>query len=250
MRQIIGVLAVALLCAAGTAGADTQLVYTGANGKFVVSIRPGEIRIDDTGKAWQLYRKKTNTIFAVNPETQSYTRMDEDVAAALHRRMAQLREKIETQISKLPPERRDIARAVLAEQLPGFAGKPQDVSLDYTGRTDRVAGIECEIVQVVRGGEPAAHMCIASAAALGLSDAGFATVTAMFGLMHTILAGTAFSAVGLPYLNFNGIPIRFHAPVGDAKRTLTRVSHEPLDDSMFQIPETFSRRVPGSVPGG
>lgn len=245
MRIMIRLLALILFCAACAAQADTRLVYEGANGDYVVSIRPGEIRIDDTGAAWQLYREQGNTIFAVNPETQSYTRMDEDVAATLRQRMDALRAKIEAEIQKLPPERRDIARAVLAEQIPGYSGKPQQVSLDRTGTMDQVAGIECEVVQVVRNGQPAERMCVASAEALGLSEAGFQTVTAMFGLMHKMLAGTGFEAMGMPYVNLNGMPIRFHDPAGGASRTLTAVSHKKLDDALFGIPNTFIEQVPG-----
>lgn len=245
MHRISALIAVILAFAACAAQADTRLVYKGDKGKFVVSIRPGEVRIDDTGAAWQLYRKKTNTIFAVEPTKRSYTRMDEDIAAALQQRMAALRAKIEAQLSKLPPQKRDIARAALAEQVPAFSNKPQTVGLEHTGEYDRVAGIKCEIVQVIRGGEAAERMCVASAAALGLSGAEFDTLKAMYGLMHTMLAGTGFESVGLPYLDLAGMPIRFHSPDGGAKRTLVRVSHEPLDDSLFDIPDTFAQQVPG-----
>lgn len=245
MHTITRLIAIALMCAAVTAQADTRLVYDGEDGQFIVSIQPGEIRIDYTGSAWQLYRKENNTIYAVNPSKQSYTRMDKSVAAILHKRMAALRERIEAQLKRLPPQRRDIARAVLAEQLPGFTGKPQSVSLNRTGQYDHVAGIKCEIVQVIRGGEPARRMCVASAEALGLSEAGYDTLKAMFDLMHTILAGTSFQAVGLPYLDLSGMPIRLHSADGSAKRTLISVSHEPLKDSLFNIPDSYEERVPG-----
>src|SRR5699024_7980294 len=130
----------------------------------------------------QLYREQSNTIFAVNPAKKSFTRMDESVATALQRQMAALRDKIETRIQQLPPEQRDVARAAMAEQIPGFSNKPQDVSLDRTGQTDEVAGIECEIVQVIRNGQPAERMCVASAAALDMTEDGFQTMTAMFSL--------------------------------------------------------------------
>jgi len=96
----------------------------------------------------------------------------------------------------------------------------------------------------MRSGEPAEHMCIASAAALNLSDAGYDTMMAMFNLMHTMLAGTGFTAAGLPWLDLPGIPVRFHAPTGDAMRTLVGVSHETLDDSLFEIPATFIEQTP------
>lgn len=247
MHKTICLLALVLTCVACVAQADTRLVYSGDSGQFVVSIRAGEIRIDDTNGGWQLYRKKANTIYAVDPSKNSYTRMDEDVAATLHERMANLRAKIEAQIEKLPPNRRDIARSVLQDQIPGFTGKPQKVTLDSTGGHDKVSGIKCEIVQVVRDGEPAERMCIATAAALGMPDDEFATLKAMFGLMHTMLAGTGFEAVGLPYLDLSGMPIRFHARKGHAQRTLTQVAHTALDDKLFRVPDTYIEQIPGET---
>lgn len=247
MHNTTRLLAIVLMCAAFTAQADTKLVYSGNNGQFVVSVRPGEIRIDDTGDAWQLYRKQSNTIYAINPDKHTYTRMDQDVADTLHQRMKALQAKIEAQLKKLPPERRDIARAVLAEKIPGFSNKPQTVTLEQTGAYDEVAGIKCEIVQVIRDGEPAQRMCVASADALGLSKGGFNTLKAMFNLMHTMLAGTAFQSVGLPYLDLSGMPIRFHSPDGSTKRTLSRVSHQSLEDSLFTVPDTFVEQIPGQA---
>src|SRR5699024_6630673 len=122
---------------------DTRLVYEGDGGQFEVFIRPGEIRINAADEAWQLYREQTNTIFAVDPANSLYTRMDENVAATLHRRMAgrprrhghkiravaELRDRIEAQIRELPEDRQDIAREALAEQIPAFGEHPDDIGL-------------------------------------------------------------------------------------------------------------------------
>lgn len=237
MQHAIRLLALAALCAACVAQADTRLVYSGDQDHFVVSVRPGDVRINAPGDGWQLYHRDNNTLYAVDPTHDSYRRMDEDTAAVLQQRMAELRAKIEAQLKKLPPQRRDIARSILANKVPGFNPKPQSVSLQPTGQYDEIEGIRCEITQIIRGGEAAERMCIASADALGLSDAEFDTLKAMFGLMHSMLAGTGFENIGLPYLQLSGMPIRFHAPNGDAERVLISVSHDTLDDELFTLPE-------------
>lgn len=244
MTKITHLIAILLVVVASVAQADTRLVYEGAGGSFIVSMRPGEVRIDDASGAWQLYRQADNTIFAVNPDDNSYTRMDEDVAATIRQRMAALRQKIEAQIQLLPPSKQDVARAVLSEQIPGFGDEPHSVALDRTGQQDSVADIPCQIVQVVRDGQPGETLCVATPDALGISDASFETVTAMFDLMHTMLEGTGFETVGLPYLSLSGMPVRFHDPATDAQRTLVSVSHEPLDDALFDIPDTFVEYAP------
>ena len=50
----------------------------------------------------------------------------------------------------------------------------RDVGLDHTGQTETVAGVECEIVQIVRDGRPGETLCLASADALGVDDDTFA----------------------------------------------------------------------------
>lgn len=242
MRKSTTLIAFVLLLIACVAQADTQLVYAGADGEHVVSIRAGEIRIDDTGSAWQLYRRQSNAIYAINPQQQSYTRMDESVAAVLQQQMQALREKIENRIRQLPPQQRDIARAALAEQIPGFASGKQHIKLSHTGQADQVAGVDCAIVQVIRNGSAAERMCVATPTALGLTETEFGTVRAMFSLMHAMLAGTGFEAVGLPYFNLKGMPVRFQARAGKQRRTLVRVSHKPLADQLFEIPPDFSEK--------
>lgn len=244
MRHVTYLLALAVLCAACVAQADTRLVYSGDQDNFVVSVRPGEVRIDADGDGWQLYRQDSNTLFAVDPAHDSYRRMDEDTAAILQQRMAELRAKIEAQLKQLPKDRRDIARAILADKVPGFSPESQQVSLQPTGDYDEVAGVRCEITQVIRDGEAAERMCIASADALGLSDAEFDTLKAMFGLMHSMLAGTGFENIGLPYMQLSGMPVRFHAPQGDTQRTLISVSHDSLDDALFTLPDDLHEQAP------
>jgi len=129
MLRIAYLFASCLLAVASIAQADTRLVYEGDGGQFEVFIRPGEIRINAADEAWQLYREQTNTIFAVDPANSLYTRMDENVAATLHRRMAELRDRIEAQIRELPEDRQDIAREALAEQIPAFGEHPDDIGL-------------------------------------------------------------------------------------------------------------------------
>ncbi len=245
MTKLYYLIALLLISIAGTvAAADTRLVYEGAGGTFTVSMRPGEVRIDDASGNWQLYRQSSNTIYSVNPADNSYTRMDEDVATAIGRQMADLRQQIEAQIQQLPASQRDVARSVLAEQILGLGDAEHSVALDRTGREDNVAGVNCRIVQVVRDGDPGETLCVATPDALGVSDASFDTMKAMFRLMRTMLEGTGFEAVGLPYLNLSGMPIRFHDTVSEQQRTLVRVSHDTLDDALFDIPNTYIEQAP------
>lgn len=224
--------------------ADTTLSYKSGSKDFVVKIRDGAVRIDDGSKRWQLYRQDEGAIYSVEPGAKSYHRMDEQAAAAIKSEMNKLRESMDKQLAQLPPAQRQAARAALANQIPGMDDKAQDVGLDRSGRSDNVAGIECEPVTVVRDGKPGERLCVATADALGMSGGEFGTVSSMFKLMENMLTGTGLEYVGLPYLNFDGMPIRYQQPDGGA-RVLKSVAHEDVAADEFEIPPSYSERSPG-----
>lgn len=248
MPTLAYVIASTALLAVGAAAADTTLIYDQGADAFKVRIRPGEVRIDDNSDRWQLYRREagadSGAIFSVAPAQDTYVRMDADTAGRIKTRMAELRAQMERELAKLPPAQREIARAALAEQLPSLKQGKVNVELRTTGDTDRVAGIECKVVQVLRDGAPQETLCLAEPAALGMSAEEFATVEAMFALMQTMLAGTGLESVGLPYLRLNGMPIRYQDALSGKKRTLSVVAHDKLSDLVFEIPPAYA---PGSA---
>lgn len=245
--RIRAVLAAAALVAglAQTAAADTTLTYRSAEGSFTVDMRPGAVRIDDASEQWQLYRRDSEAIFSVRPDERTYTRLDRDVADTIRQRMDTLRAEVETRVQQLPEGQRAAARAALVDQIPGLEPSQQsDVGLDHTGQTETVAGVECEIVQIVRDGQPGETLCLASADALGVDDDTFATIKSMFALMKTMLAGTGLETVGLPYLDLDGMPVRFRDAGTGERRVLSSISHEPLGDGRFSIPDDYIEQTP------
>jgi len=238
--------ALLLLISATRAQADTTLVYKGGEGRLEISMRPGEIRIDDTGEGWQLYRADDQTIFSVQPRDTAYTRLDKNAAATIRDQMAGLRARMENRLQQLPEAQRAAARAAMLSQVPGLDADPQQVGLDRTGRTDTVAGVSCNVIQIVRSGEAAESLCVADADDLALSEQTFATVKSMFSLLQTILAGTGMDTVGLPYLKLSGMPVRFVDSATGQRRELVDVSHEPIDDARFDIPDGYVEQAVSS----
>lgn len=243
--RLLAALALALLAAA--AQADTRLLYDGANGVYTVSITANAIRIDTAHRPWQLYLRQSNTMFSVNPQSHSYTRLDATIAATLRQQIQALRARIETQLNALPAAQAAALQAALAEQLPGFAGKTQLVTVQRTDLHDAAAGVACEIVQLVRGDAVMGRLCIATPAALGLSTTEAATLTAMFRLMHGMLVGTGFDSMNLPWAKLDGLPVRLQAAGNDKQRTLTAISHQPLDKHLFILPKQFVERTPAAL---
>ncbi|WP_353175479.1 DUF4412 domain-containing protein [Salinisphaera sp. T5B8] len=228
-----------LSAVAAIAHADTTLTYQGASGAFTVDMRPGAVRIDDASPQWQLYRENDKAIFSIDPKERTYTRLDSDSASVIRQRVDALRAQIENRVQQLPEDQQATARAAMLQSVPGLDTRNQKIGLDRTGREDRVAGVKCEVVQVVRDGQPAETLCVATPKALGISKDTFASVTSMFSLMQTLLAGTGFETAGLPYLSLSGMPVRFTDTNTGERRQLVDVSHKRVSERRLSIPEDY-----------
>ncbi len=235
---------IGLASIASAAQADTTLTYVGASGQYKVYITPDAVRIDGDGNGWQLYRRADPAIISVSPKDQTYTRLDKNTAGEIRHQMDALRARIENRLQQLPADRRPAARAAMAAKIPGLDGKQQSIGLDHTGATDKVDGISCDVIQIVRGGQPADKICVASADALGLSSASFGTVKSMFSLLRNMLSGTGLEGIGLPYRNLSGMPIRFHDSLSGEQRALAAVSHDAIPSSRFAIPDNYVEQKP------
>lgn len=225
------------------AQADTTLTYVGASGRYVVSITPQAVRIDGDGPEWQLYRARDPAILSVEPGDQTYTRLDRDSAGQIRQQMDALRARIENRLQQLPEGKRMAARVAMSDEVPGL-NSGTSVGLDRTGAHDTVAGVPCDIYQIVRDGQPADTMCVASADALHLSSASFKTVKSMFALLQDMLKGTGLEGIGLPYQNLSGMPVRFVDSVSGEQRSLVSVSHAAIPKRRFDVPATYVEQQP------
>lgn len=251
MRRITHQSAALLIAAVSLAGiataqADTTLTYAGADGQYKIYLTADAIRIDGDNQQWQLYRADDPAIVSVDPQHRTLTRLDKRTAGDIRQQMDSLRVRVESRLSKLPPAKRKAARAAMSARIPGLNKKDQTVGLDHTGNQDTVAGVPCEIVQIVRGGQPADQMCVASRDALDISDASFSTLKSMFKLLQNMLKGTGLEGIGLPYKHLSGMPIRFIDSVSQEQRSLVAVSHAGIPDNRFDIPKSYVEQHPSA----
>lgn len=232
-------------CIAATASlADTTLIYETSEATLQVRVAPGVVRIDDAGPRWQLYRQSENTIYSINPEKNTYVRMDADSAKTIRRQVEKLRKRMQERLSKLPPKQRKIARAALLKQLPILDAKRQETSIHETGKTGQVADRKCRILVIQQGDQAAGSLCLAKRTSLGMSAPEFASVKAMFELMKSMLAGTGLGYVSLPHAELDGMPIRYTGESGTVSRTLTKINHQDLPGMIFKIPPSYEELRP------
>lgn len=237
---------IGVLTGLSSAQADTTLTYAGPDGQYKVYLSADAIRIDGDDRQWQLYHADDPAIISVDPEHRTLTRLDERAAANIRQRMDSLRARVESRLEQLPPAKRKAARAAMSARIPGLNKADQEVGLDRTGHQDTVAGVPCDIVQLVRGGQPADQMCVASRDALSVSTDSFDTLKSMFKQLQGMLKGTGLEGIGLPYQNLTGMPIRFVDSVSQEPRSLVSVAHTHIPDSRFDIPKNYVEQRPSA----
>lgn len=239
MRILVLTIGILLFALAWPATADTTLVFNAQSNPLKIRIQPGAVRIDHAGPRWQLYLHDENAIYMVYPESETYTRIDKEVAATISKKLAKFRRRIEEKLAELPPERRQLIRSALAQQLPMFRTE-QHRQIIATEQTTRVADQPCRILVVKQDGTRVGALCMATRDALGLSRAGFAALQAMYQLLRTTLVETGLVYRTLPNQRQKGIPIRYTGRIG--QRTLARIDHEDLPDSLFQLPSGYQQK--------
>lgn len=244
LRTAVVLVACGLTGGFTAAQADTTLTYAGPSGQYMVYMTGQAIRINGDDQAWQLYRRSDPAIISVDPADQSFTRLDQRSAVAIRKQMNSLRARVESRLSQLPPAQRAAARQAMSARIPGLDGNSGSIGLDWTGNQDKVNGVSCEIVQIVRGGKPADQMCVASRKALDISRSSFATLQSMFKLLEGMLKGTGLEGIGLPYQNLSGMPVRFIDGVSQERRSLISVSHDKIPKSRFTIPNSYIEQKP------
>lgn len=247
-RAVIALVACGLVGVFATAAADTTLTYAGSNDQYTVYMTDTAIRIGGDDAGWQLYRQDDPAIISVTPTDQTFTRLDKRSAVQIRQQMDSLRARVESRLSQLPPAQRKAARQAMSARIPGLDSRSESVGLEHTGSKDEAAGVSCEVVQIIRGGQPADRMCVARRDSLDISKASFATLKSMFTLLQAMLKGTGLEGIGLPYQNLAGMPVRFIDSVSQEQRSLVSVTHTDIPDDRFDIPDSYIEQQPIAPP--
>jgi Domain of unknown function (DUF4412) len=134
-----------------------------------------------------------------------------------------------------------------------------------TERTDKVGGIACHEVEVLRDGEKLREVCVADWKAAGLTKADLAALHDL-NTFEDETVGTMGGRAQDDSLELfellDGLPIRVRTFRGGQPRTelrIVKIEHKKVDATLFEVPEgykkhEFSVSVPGKrnrmMPGG
>jgi hypothetical protein len=248
-RCIIGgMLATSLTLAAMPAPADITLQVRGSDGlSSVIQVRNGKGRMSSDGRGeYLLYDSETGTITYVEPEQQQYTQLTAAELQATVQTAANIKQSMApymtNMLAGLPAEQRKMIEQRIGE-IPGApaAGKPvkpADIRTVNRGRHS-IAGLRCQASGILKDGQPAAEVCMVTAANGKLSDRDFATLDALVTLSRS-MAGTASGLLGgmteqfdLLAADLNGVPVAVRDIATGKRYQVVAVSDVALSDRLF-----------------
>ncbi|WP_395373982.1 hypothetical protein [Marinicella sp. W31] len=247
MKKII-----CLLClSSAIAQADTTLRYT-SNGDTVHSVIQ---LIDDKvhmisqgeGKISMLFDAKSSTFTTLMHDEKKYMSFGPKEIEAIGDIASIMEAEMEKQLAQMPASQReqmrDMMMGMLKQQMPKQTPKP---NYSKTGMEKSYNGFSCEIVVKKVEEQTSGNFCVSEYADLGISSSEYNAISSLMEVAEKMASqfghdnSMNFSSIG------KFVPVQFSA--NDETGTLQSVSHDPIDPSVFMIPEDYSKEeidIPG-----
>jgi len=253
--------AASLTLAAMPVPADITLKVQGSDGlKSVIQVRNGKGRMSSDGRGeYLLYDSQTATITYVEPQQQQYTQLTAAELQSTVQTAANIKQSMApymaNMLAGLPAEQ----RKMIEQRMGGIPGapaagkpvKPADIRTVDRGRHS-IAGLQCQASGIIKNGQPAAEVCMATAASGKLSNRDFATLEALVTLSRS-MAGTASGLLGgmveqfdLLAADLNGVPLAVRDIEHGKRYQVVAASNVALSDRLFNGYGMFKKQeVPG-----
>ncbi len=254
MRAIHVMLLSLLVSTAVEAGAVLKVDSKDASGKSVPNevyyAQDGMMRIDNLDAGGSLTRFtliRDGAIWEIDPRKRTYTRVD---AASLKQLMGGQDAQLEAMIAQLPPEKRAVMEARMAQMKQKAA--TTEYTFSDTGRSDRTGQYSCRVWQEQRNGKEFAEYCVVPASSL---PGGGELETAM----RKAIATTTQLVAGVPQMakqaehitrlgKLGGFPVSSRMGHGE-EHVLTSAQAQSLPADKFAIPQGFTEKPLGEREG-
>ncbi|CAL1241465.1 hypothetical protein [Candidatus Methylocalor cossyra] len=258
-------LSAALLCFAAAAAADSTLDFQVQKGERASSqpvlIQPGTVLIRSAGGQDQLdilYERNPERLVLIDHSKQRYTPITDQEVDRLARQAEELKPLLRglgEQLRKLPPKQREKWQGLLGglplDEFDAAKHTLEATSLHKTGVGKSLAGIACQQLRVVKGGTPAAELCLANPSTLPLPADDSATLLALLEFTQRLArkaqALTLQFGIDLPagsVAELSGIPLELRELEGKQPLSLAlrQISGGALGGSPLRVPEGYRAR--------
>jgi hypothetical protein len=246
-------IALALVLAARAALAGTEITVETRRAGAAPDAKPQQSLIEVEGRKLHaeagdgrhglVFRGAEGVLEILDHREKSVVRIDRATARSMARRMDGARDALEA----LPEPQRSAV-----ERLLGSDRKPAPVALRATGKSDRVNGIACRLLDALRAGARLAEICEGPKGAGGVSPEALAPVrelaafaTEVGALLPKSLGAEALDALVLVE-KVEGVPLRVRAFPKEGPATesrLVRAVPKRFGPERFQAPAGYSAGI-------
>lgn len=249
---LVFVLAVGLCGpAAGGTTLRYQVTRDDKTSTMAVLMQPGAVRVEGAGVAghfeWMVYHGADNTLYAVNPKRKLVLALDEAGINRLEQRLNAKRARLRQQLKDMPAQKRRFVKSQVGGLLERSTEKGGGLRVKMTGKTTRVAGVICRTGRIMAHGRAVGAFCVASAEALGIEAAAFDAYQGLYRLINGLRSAMVGESDLPNFATLGGVPVRVRLEYSGAARTLQAVTHQPLPDGQFQIPEDYQLKQPADL---
>ncbi len=200
-------------------------------------------RLDAHGGVTGTTLVRDGVVWEIDPAERTFTRVD---AASVGQLAGASSSKMEAMIASLPPEKRAMMEARMAQM------KQKSATTQYTftdtGRSDKVGQYACRVWEEQKSGKPFGQYCVVPASSLpagGELETSLKKATATAGQIIASVPMLAAHAEHLTRLGqMNGFPASSRIS-GGGEHVLTSAQAQSLPADKFAIPQGFTERKLG-----
>jgi len=226
-----------LVFASFPATADVRMDYS--DGAYVI-IADGFVATGDTN-GYALFEAGKDTFVIVDHNEKTYMEVSEtfaeDVASAVAEQMEQM-------LASVPPEQRAMMEQSMKGMMPGGGAMPEPpkVTMNKTGKKDKVAGFSCAEVEIAFDGRKAHEVsCVATPGELGIKAKDFESMAAAMKSMSSMAGREDDTDSEMDFAGMGGIPIRTrNARSGDVDE-LVSLSKDNIDKKLLDVPAGYDK---------
>ena len=143
-------------------------------------------------------------------------------------------EKLREQMKHMSPEQRRMMEQQMGGLMKGAQGSGGPTFSSKALGSDSVNGIRCRRMAILKDGQPAYEVCMASRSDAGIPQQDYETLVRMFAFMRN-MAKSATAAPPIPD-DMKGVPVRM-TNLGDGKvQSVKKISTSALPADPFKIP--------------
>ncbi len=246
-----------------SAVADTQIHSSYYSSKkatpqtAIIMMKDGKVALQDAnGTTNGFYDSGLDVVFAVDHTSKSYYEIDRTLATKVGQQLNSVMTTMNQQMEKAMAGMTEAQKQQFKAMMPDVitrkpAPKPAQVSIRKTSKTNKVAGVGCEIAEILEAQKPVHKLCIASSRAAGVSDQEMQALkklgqfagelASLMNIGGQLQSQINPASIASAFNQMQGIPMAMNSRDGHSGH-ITAIKHDSVNNTVFSIPKGYQKK--------